>query len=119
LAPEDLIPVLEVDAELEFSEIGLSMARQIDALKPFGIGNPEPLFMTKAVEVSERKEFNGGARFRLRQGGQSLGAVAFRLKEDFPACPGRKIDLVYRLAENEWNGSSAVELRIVDCRLAP
>ena len=119
LAPEDLIPVLEVDAELEFSEIGLSLIRHIETLKPFGIGNPEPLFVTKAVEVSERRDFSGGSRLRLRQGGKSLGAVVFGLEKDFPASPGRKIDLVYRLAENEWNGSSAVELRIIDCRLAP
>ncbi len=119
LAPEDLIPVLEVDAELEFSEIGLSLVRHIETLKPFGIGNPEPLFVTKAVEVSERRDFSGGSRLRLRQGGKSLGAVVFRLEKDFPAYPGANIDLVYRLTENEWNGSSAVELRIIDCRLAP
>jgi len=119
LAPEDLIPVLEVDAELEFSEIGLSLVRHIETLKPFGIGNPEPLFVTKAVEVSERRDFSGGSRLRLRQGGKSLGAVVFGLEKDFPASPGANIDLVYRLTENEWNGSSAVELRIIDCRLAP
>ena len=119
LAPEDLIPVLEVDAELEFSEIGLSLIRHIETLKPFGIGNPEPLFVTKAVEVSERRDFSGGSRLRLRQGGKSLGAVVFRLEKDFPASPGANIDLVYRITENEWNGSSAVELRIIDCRLAP
>jgi len=119
LAPEDLIPVLEIDAELEFSEIGLSLVRHIETLKPFGIGNPEPLFVTKAVEVSERRDFSGGSRLRLRQGGKSLGAVVFRLERDFPASPGANIDLVYRITENEWNGSSAVELRIIDCRLAP
>jgi len=119
LAPEDLIPVLEIDAELEFSEIGLSLVRHIETLKPFGIGNPEPLFVTKAVEVSERRDFSGGSRLRLRQGGKSLGAVVFRLEKDFPASPGANIDFVYRITENEWNGSSAVELRIIDCRLAP
>ena len=119
LAAEDLIPVLEVDAELEFSEIGLSLIRHIETLKPFGIGNPEPLFVTKAVEVSERRDFSGGSRLRLRQGGKSLGAVVFRLEKDFPTSPGANIDLVYRLTENEWNGSSAVELKIIDCRLVP
>lgn len=137
LAPEDLIPVLEVDAELEFSEIGLSLLRHIETLKPFGIGNPEPLFVTKAVEVSERRDFSGGSRLRLRQGGKSLGGVAF--SQQFRVLgnesggkisskpdtlnsiltPGTNIDLVYRLTENEWNGSSAVELRIIDCRLVP
>ncbi|MFQ5903844.1 MAG: single-stranded-DNA-specific exonuclease RecJ, partial [Candidatus Binatia bacterium] len=118
LTPEDLIPALEVDAQLDFSEIGLSLARQLDVLQPFGIGNPEPLFITKAVEISEQKVFTGGSRFRLRQGGRSMGAVAFGLGEDFPAHPGVRIDVVYRLSENEWNDTSAVELRIVDLRLS-
>ena len=118
LAPEDLIPFLEVDAPLDFSEIGLSLAREINLLQPFGIGNPEPLFITEAIEITDRKVFNGGARFRLRKGGRNLGAVAFGLDEDFPGEPGTKIDLVYRLSENEWNGTTSVELRIVDARLS-
>lgn len=116
LAPDDLIPVLEVDAELDFSEIGLSRVREMQGLQPFGVGNPEPLFMTKAVEVSERKNFSGGARFKLRQGSRTVGAVAFGLGESFPDLPGTKIDVVYRLSENEWNGTFAVELRIADAR---
>lgn len=136
LAPGDLIPVLEVDAQLDFSEIGLSLAREIDALQPFGIGNPEPLFMTVAVEVSERRDFTGGSRFRLRQGNRLLSAVAFGPQFGFSGdgpggrtnskpetrnsvlIPGAKIDIVYRLSENEWNRTYAVELRIVDGRVS-
>lgn len=118
LAPEDLLPVLEIDAKLDFSHIGFQLTRELEALKPFGIKNPEPLFMTQAVEVSERRLIKGGSRFRLRQGGRSVGAVAFGLGEEFPADPGTKLDVVYRLGENEWNGTSAVELKIVDARLS-
>ena len=136
LAPEDLIPVLEVDARLDFAQIELSLARQIDSLQPFGIGNPEPLFITKAVEVSERRIFSNVSRLRLRQGGRTLNAVAFgpqfgvsdnesggeiSSKLDTPNSTlllGTKIDVVYRLSKNEWNGTFAVELRIVDVRVS-
>ncbi|MGH7772307.1 MAG: single-stranded-DNA-specific exonuclease RecJ [Candidatus Binatia bacterium] len=134
LAPEDLIPVLEVDAQLDFAQIELPLARQIDSLQPFGIGNPEPLFITKAVEVSERRIFSNVSRLRLRQGGRTLNAVAFGPQfgvSDNEAGgeisskantlnsilnPGSMIDVVYRLSENEWDGTFAVELRIVDVR---
>ncbi|MCZ6626157.1 MAG: single-stranded-DNA-specific exonuclease RecJ [Deltaproteobacteria bacterium] len=133
LAPEDLIPVLEVDAQLDFSEIGLPLTRQLDPLQPFGIGNPEPLFLTRGAEVSERRFFNGGSRFRLRQGTQTLVAVAFGPQFGVPTNesggissepetlnsilnPGSKVDVVYRLSENEWNGTTSLELRIVDAR---
>jgi single-stranded-DNA-specific exonuclease len=118
LAPEDFLPLLEIDARLEFSEIGFPLMRELDLLKPFGVGNPEPLFMTQGVEVCESKLFSGGARLRLRQGTRSIGGVAFGVGENFPALPGAVIDLVYRLSENEWNGSSIVELKIVDAHPA-
>jgi single-stranded-DNA-specific exonuclease len=118
LTSEDLVPVLEVDAKVEFAEIGLPVARQLQLLQPFGIGNPEPILLTRGVEVSERKDFNGGARFKLRQGTRSVNAVVFGLDDDFPGHKGAKIDVVYRLGENEWNGTTTAQLRIVDARLS-
>ena len=109
--------MLDVDAELEFSAIGFPLLRQMDALKSFGTGNPEPLFLSKGVEISERKDFNGGVRLKLRQGSRSVDAVAFNKEKDLPFQPGANVDLVYRLSENEWNGTRTVELRIQDARL--
>ena len=118
LAAEDLLPCLDVDAQLSFAAIGFPLIRELESLKPFGVGNPEPLFMTREVEVCERKVFSAGARFRFRHEGQLIGGVAFGAGEDFPGVPGTKVDVVYRLSENEWNGTSVVELKIVDARPA-
>lgn len=116
LQPEDLLPLLEIDAELQFSDVGFPLLRQLECLKPFGVGNPEPLFVTRAVEVCEHKVFPGGARFRFRQGGHSIGGVAFGFGADFPCMAGTIVDISYKLSENEWNGTSTVELKIVDAR---
>lgn len=118
LAEEDLVPLLEADASLAFSEIGLPLARELEVLEPYGIGNPEPLFITSRVEVCERKIFAAGVRYRLRQGGRVLGAVIFGAGDDFPGKPGESIDIAYRLTENEWNGTTSMELKIVDIRPA-
>ena len=118
LRADDLLPLLEIDAPLGLPDIGFSLMRELEALKPFGIGNPEPLFMTRGLEVCERKLFPAGARFRFRQGERVIGGVAFGAGEDFPGAPGTKIDVAYRLSENEWNGSTSVEMKIVDARRA-
>ncbi|MGH7767927.1 MAG: single-stranded-DNA-specific exonuclease RecJ [Candidatus Binatia bacterium] len=118
LTPEQLSPVIDVDADLDFSEIGVELLRRIGELEPFGIGNPEPVFMTRGVEICERKGINGGSRFKLRHGGRTFGAVAFGLEERWPETSPSKIDIVYRLNENEWNGTYAVELRLLDGRVA-
>jgi len=118
LASDDLLPRIEVDAQLNFSEIGIATVRELEALKPFGVGNPEPVFMTMQVEVCERKLFSAGARFRLRQGPRVISGVAFGADEDVPGIPGTIVDVAYRLSENEWNGTSTVELKLVDIRPA-
>lgn len=118
LSAEALVPFLEIDVQLEFWEIGFSLMREIEVLKPFGVGNPEPLFLSQGIEVCERKDLSVGARFRFKQAGRFVTGVAFDIKQDFPARPGAIVDLVYRLSENEWNGSSTIELKVVDARVA-
>jgi len=118
LSPEQLAPLLEIDAELDFSEIGMPLLRELEILEPFGIGNPEPVFTTANAEVCERKVFSAGLRYRLRQGGRVIGGVIFGVADDYPGMPGETIDVAYRLSENEWNGTTSVELKIADVRAA-
>ena len=40
-----------IDLELSFNQITLELFDEISTLKPFGVGNPEPVFMTKGVNV--------------------------------------------------------------------
>lgn len=118
LTPADLTPLVELDAELNFPEIGVELMRKIGELEPFGIGNPEPLFLTRGVEIAERKTISGGSRFRLSQAGRTFGAVAFGLEDVWPEDRGAKMDIVYKLNENEWNGTYAVELRLIDGKIS-
>jgi single-stranded-DNA-specific exonuclease len=118
LTAENLLPLLEVDGSLDFAQIGHPLLRELDILKPFGVGNPEPLFMTSAAQVCERKVFSAGVRYRLRQAGRVISGVIFGVGDDYPGMPGESIDIAYRLGENDWNGNSTVELKIVDVRPA-
>ena len=116
LTAEDLLPLLEVDAELNFSEVDLTLLAELNALKPFGVGNPEPLFMTSRAEVCERKTFPAGVRYRLRKNGRTLSGVMFGTPEDCSGKPGEFLDIAYRLTQNAWNGASSAELKIVDLK---
>jgi single-stranded-DNA-specific exonuclease len=116
LSDEDLLPMLELDAPLRLADIGFPLMRELDLLKPFGVGNPEPLFVTSQVEVCERKVFSAGLRYRLRENSRVIGGVIFGVDDDYPGRVGETVDVVYRLGENDWNGASTVELKIVDVR---
>ncbi|MGH7844457.1 MAG: single-stranded-DNA-specific exonuclease RecJ [Candidatus Binatia bacterium] len=118
LKPEDLTPVLEIDGVLEFADVRFDLATQIEVLAPFGVGNPEPVFMSSGLEVTERKDFNACTRLRLKQGNKTLTGLSFRKEQNPALVPGARIDLAYRLEKNEWNGTWALELNIVDARPA-
>ncbi|MEI6632093.1 MAG: single-stranded-DNA-specific exonuclease RecJ, partial [bacterium] len=48
---EDLLPSLEVDMELELSDLNEELAGELERLEPFGTGNPEPLFYTRNLTL--------------------------------------------------------------------
>ncbi len=118
LAGEQLSPLLEIDAQLDFSQLTLPLMRELEVMQPFGVGNPEPLFATYGAEVCERKVFSAGVRLRLRQGGKVLSGVIFGVGDEYPGQPGELLDVAYRLTENQWNGNTSVELKIADVRAA-
>jgi single-stranded-DNA-specific exonuclease len=118
LSAEQLSPLLEIDAQLDFSQLTLPLIRELEVMQPFGVGNPEPVFTTVNAEICERKVFSAGVRFRLRQAGKVVSGVIFGVGDEYPGQPGESIDVAYRLAENEWNGNTSVELKIADMRMA-
>ena len=118
LSSEQLSPLLEIDAQLDFSQLTLPLMRELEVMQPFGVGNPEPVFATFGAEVCERKVFSAGVRLRLRQAGKVVSGVIFGVGDDYPGRPGETLDVAYRLTENEWNGNTTVELKIADVRRA-
>ncbi len=116
LGEEDLQPYLDVDAEVDFGELSLSLAREMQLLGPFGVGNPEPIFQTRAVEISERRDFRGVSRFRLRHNDHSITAVVFGPPGELRVQVGDRVDIAYRLRENDWQGTYSLELRLLDVR---
>ena len=119
LDEEDLLPYLDVDAEVDFGQLSLGLVRQMRLLGPFGVGNPEPVFQTRGVEVCERRDFNTVSRFRLRHNDYTVTAVAFGSTGKLPARVNDHVDIAYRLRENEWQGTYALELRLLDVRARP
>ncbi len=116
LSEEDLLPYLDVDAAVDFRQLSLDLVRQMRLLGPFGVGNPEPVFQTRGVEVCERRDFNRVSRFRLRHDDHTVTAVIFGPPEHLPVRVKDHVDIAYRLRENEWQGTCSMELRLLDVR---
>jgi single-stranded-DNA-specific exonuclease len=110
----DLIPILDIDAEVQPADITPELAADLKRLEPFGAGNPEPVLMMREMTVVERRVVGEGhVRLRLTRDKRTFTAIAFRMAEREIA---GKIDIAFFPEINEWKGSSTVQLRIKDLR---
>lgn len=120
ISPEDLVPRVEVEAEIRPSEITYSLQREIERMEPFGECNPEPLFVTRGLEVAELwRVGQDGAHLKMRVvgDGTALEAVAFgRGEMESEISRGSVIDLCYTLKTDKFNGSECVQLTVEDIK---
>jgi single-stranded-DNA-specific exonuclease len=122
LSPDDLIPVERVDAIVPGGDLGLDLAEDIELLRPFGMGNPQPTLLVPAARferVTGMGEDKEHSRFTLvTAGGAKSRGVAFRSppRELAPA-EEKAHDIALRLEKNRWNG--IVEPRVILRALCP
>ena len=119
LSDADMIPTVEADMEIEFSSIDISLAEDLQALEPYGVGNPMPTFYTKGVIVNEITSISEGkhTRFSFGEGRGSVSAMFFSNSPDsLGIYNGDRVDIIYNLDINEWLGRRSVQLNIKDIK---
>jgi len=115
-----LVPSINIDLEIPVNVISNNLLNDLDELKPFGIGNEQPVFLSKDLGVvtcdlmgKDRQH----VRISLYDGERYYKAVYFGGAvscKDLNA--GSKIDLVYTLKKNEYNGNRYIDLIVKDFR---
>jgi single-stranded-DNA-specific exonuclease len=114
--PDDYVPRLRVDAELPLRAIDGGCHADLDRMEPFGTGNPEPLFLARDVRVRDRRIVGEHhLKLVLEQEGRSLPAIGFGMA-DLSVAAGDRLDVVFGVLTNEWNGNLSTELRLRDLR---
>ncbi len=119
--PEDLVPEIIIDSEVSASDISAELTDELEALAPFGKGNPEPLFVLSDVDVLSARLVGGHhLQMRLRSSnlpktGQArpLDAIFFNMGngESHP----RHFDrIVFHLGWNRWKDRKKIQLVIRD-----
>jgi single-stranded-DNA-specific exonuclease len=120
LTPDLLEPVERVDAVVSGSELGLSIADELQRLEPCGAGNPGPRLLVPGArfdDVRTMGEEGRHVRFSVHSGGVRARAVAFGCDGRLGVDPGTPVDATVRLERNVWGG--AVEPRLVLRRAVP
>ena len=123
---EDLVPIIDVDGELDLTDLTFALLEEIRMLEPYGQGNSEPVFRARGVEVLSSRVVGGepssGKRGHLKlslisaREGKSFEAIWFgRGEVDIPR--GSSADVLYVPEVNVWSGVARIQLRLRDLRI--
>jgi len=118
---EALVPYLDVDIKIPIDLVSLELLNRLDALKPFGLGNEEPVFMSEKVGITDVSRVGRDSQhllFKFYDSGKYHKGIFFNAadKEASGLRFGDKADIVYTLKKNEYNGNTFVDLFIKDIR---
>lgn len=121
----ELVPSISIEAELKLSDLTWELLESLEKFEPFGQGNAQPIFCAKNLSVEKVQTVGAdGKHLKVlvsQEGdlnnlhkliGFSFGDWCAKLKS------GDKIDIVFELGVNEWNGNKEMQLKIEDLRLS-
>ena len=118
---------LQADYELPLSRVNVETMAELAALEPFGMGNERPLFVARNLQVVEsRANGKDGNTLCLQlapagaPGGTPARAVGFGMGAEWtPRLPaGTRVDCMFHLDLDEWQGQQRVQLRLRGLRLS-
>lgn len=114
LREEQLIPMLKLDASVRLRDVTNGLVSEIEALEPYGFGNPEPVFGVKEVEIARARTVgNNHLKVLLRQEGFLIEAIGFDMADAIEDLTGEGYyDLAFTPQINEWEGMRAVQLKL-------
>ena len=122
ISSELLIPEIEIDAEINLSDISPKLIRVLNQFEPFGPENMTPVFMTKNIKDTGYPKLLGKEEEHLKlfvkqENSEGFGAIAFFMGNKLNQISNQKpFDAVYCIDENEFKGTVTVQLRIKDLK---
>jgi len=121
ITPEQLIPEINIDSVIQFSEINPTMFNILCQMEPFGPDNMRPVFIAKRVTDTGFSKIvkEQHIRFVVKQQNISFTGIGFNMAAKFHLLQQQQpVDLVFTLDENEWNGEKNIQLKMIDLRLS-
>ena len=118
--PELRTPEMEIDAEIDFSEITPKLVRILKQFEPFGPQNMTPVFATQNVMDTGYPKYMGANEEHIRlfvkqPHSEGFAAIGFNLANKKNLVANRaQFKMAYCIDENEWNGQISLQLRLKD-----
>ena len=115
---DKLKPTLCIDAEVSFPELSLDLLDSYELLEPFGNSNPQPVFMSRNVMLTDAPRHLQGNHLRLglRQGCHECDAMYFN--GGSIRLPDPPWDIAFTIDRNVGRGRTTLSISIQDIRPA-
>jgi single-stranded-DNA-specific exonuclease len=118
LEPDQLRPRLRIDGILNLKHITPDLVDGLNAMAPFGLANPRPVFHAMPVEIVDgpRPLKDRHLKMTFRQDGRSFRAIAWRAAERAAFLTEHRagVNLAFSLDQNEFQGETYLELTVAD-----
>ena len=113
---------LEADALVTPQELTVEGVDALEALEPWGSGNPRPVLVLRGVQIHTLTQVGRGRHLKLRleSRGHGLDSIWFSADgEELGLYPGCRVDVAFYPQINAFRGQRTVQLQVVDLRRAP
>jgi single-stranded-DNA-specific exonuclease len=117
ITPEQLIPELVIDTEIEFKTITTSFYKILCQMEPFGPDNMRPVFVARSVSDTGFSKIvkDHHVKFVVKQNGITFNGIGFNLAHKFSILLSQQpFDIVFTIDENEFQGNISLQLKVVD-----
>lgn len=122
ILPDQLLPKLDIDLEVDFSFINYKTFHIIKQMAPFGPQNLNPVFVTKNVKFKIEPVILKDAHLKavLYQEGHKtcFDAIGFGLAEKLELVSSAKsFQIAYQIEENDFRGNKTLQLNLKDIKI--
>jgi single-stranded-DNA-specific exonuclease len=124
----DMIPTFNIDSEIKLIDVNWELYDLLDKFKPFGMHNDKPKYLARNLSIVSVDPLGADGKHMKLMVRETAGplrkVVGWRLCGDNNGGPnwckilrvGDKIDMVFEVDVNEWNGNRELQLSIVDLK---
>lgn len=113
----DLVPILDIDKQIEMKDVDSEIVKELDVLEPFGEANRKPVFVYKNLKIDSIRALSDGKHLKLtlKDGNILINAIGFNmgaLSKEYTI--GDKVDIAGMLEINSFNGRDFVQINMRD-----
>lgn len=113
----DLSPVLDIDMEIESSQLNFQLISQIEKMQPFGVKNPAPVFVLTDLIFKQKKIMaEKHLKFFCEDTHSNILECVWWSHTQLDIEAGSKLDAAFYPKINRFNGNTTLQLEVRDVK---